>query len=188
MPALRADSATGCANNFRRCRGRLAALGSDSAYDHEILHTYSLPGIIMRGCHALISALSGVGEPCRPCARPHRSPLGRAARRPRRRPACCPYRRIWRTGARAQWPLKWPSPAGRCPGWLGQPSRGRCRQRAASVRSVHGYLVCSRRGFHPGWPGRSSMAQTQEVGGVGWRDPAARPCACGGGRRASVPA
>jgi hypothetical protein len=77
---------------------------------------------------------------------------------------------------------------GRCPGWLGQPSRGRCRQRAASVRSVHGYLVCSWRGFHPGWPGRSSMAQTQEVRGVGWRDPAARPCAWGGGRRASVPA
>jgi hypothetical protein len=47
---------SGCANNFRLCRGRLAALGSDSAYDHEILHTYSLPGIIMRGCHALISA------------------------------------------------------------------------------------------------------------------------------------
>jgi hypothetical protein len=44
---------SGCADNFRLCRGRLAALGSDSAYDHEILHTYSLSGIIMRGCHAL---------------------------------------------------------------------------------------------------------------------------------------
>jgi len=51
---------SGCANNFRLCRGRLAALGSDSAYDHEILHTYSLPGIIMRGCHALISATCAV--------------------------------------------------------------------------------------------------------------------------------
>jgi len=52
----RTESAIWCANNFRLCRGRLAALGSDSAYDHEILHTYSLPGIIMRECHALISA------------------------------------------------------------------------------------------------------------------------------------
>src|SRR5205807_407704 len=43
-------------NDFRLCRRRLGALASDSAYDHEILHLYSLPGIIMRACHALISA------------------------------------------------------------------------------------------------------------------------------------
>jgi len=56
-------------------------------------------------------------------------------------------RRIWPTGAGAQWPLmKWP-PLWRRPGWPGQASRGRRRQRAASVRSVHGYLVCSLRGF-----------------------------------------
>jgi hypothetical protein len=103
--------------------------------------------------------------------------------------AAC-IRRIWRTGARAQWPLmKWPSPPGAASGLAraGQ-SRGAVGKRAASVRSVHGYLVCSLRGFHPGWPGRSSMAETKEVRGVGWRDPVARPGACGGGRRASVPA
>jgi hypothetical protein len=55
--------------------------------------------------------------------------------------------------AGAQWPLmKWP-PLWRRPGWPGQASRGRRRQRAASVRSAHGYLVCSLRGFHPGRPG-----------------------------------
>ena len=47
---------SGRANNSRRCRRRLGALASDSAYDHEILHLYSLPGIIMCACHALISA------------------------------------------------------------------------------------------------------------------------------------
>ena len=58
--------------NPRLCRGPLAALGSDSAYDHEILHAYPLPGIIMRGCHALISA-DPVGDRvqsgliCAPC-------------------------------------------------------------------------------------------------------------------------
>ena len=49
-------------------------------------------------------------------------------------------------------------------------------------------LLTSLRGFHPGWPGRSFMAEAKEVRGVGWRDPVARPGACGGGRRASVPA
>ena len=99
-------------------------------------------------------------------------------------------RRIWRTGARALWPLmKWPSP--RAASGLARAGQSR----AASARGSLGTL-CPRlprlltylRGFGPGWPGRGSMAETREVRGVGWRDPVARPCACGGGQRASVPA
>jgi hypothetical protein len=45
-------------------------------------------------------------------------------------------RRIWRIGAKPQWPLmKWPSPLGRRLGWLGQVSRG-----AASAKGSLGTL------------------------------------------------
>src|SRR2546421_11427980 len=47
---------SGCANIFQLGRRGLAVLPPDSAKDHETLHTYSLPGIVMRGRNTLLSA------------------------------------------------------------------------------------------------------------------------------------
>ena len=47
---------SGCANIFQLSRRGLAVLPRDSAKDHETLHTYSLPGIVMRGRNTLLSA------------------------------------------------------------------------------------------------------------------------------------
>jgi hypothetical protein len=49
-------NSAGCVNIYRLGRGGLAVLAPDSSSDHETLHTYSLPGIVMRVRNALLSA------------------------------------------------------------------------------------------------------------------------------------
>jgi hypothetical protein len=50
---------SGCANIFWLSRRGDAVVLLDSADDHEALHTYSLPGIVMYVRNALLSALCG---------------------------------------------------------------------------------------------------------------------------------
>jgi hypothetical protein len=53
---------SGCANIFRLGRRGLAVLPPDSAKDHETLHTYSLPGIVMCVRNTLLSCMCGRPE------------------------------------------------------------------------------------------------------------------------------